>query len=78
MAGFPDEWQIPSRNRQYSNQPGSFAKPEQVMATDFSPDSPESNHMRATADALRQEPDIEVDMDYEISNQPEVEPYDAA
>ena len=70
MAGYPTEYKVPSRNRQYSNQPGGLADPEQVMATDFTPDSPESNHMRAIADALRTPEPVETEMNYGISNQP--------
>ena len=73
MAGYPDEWKVPTRNRQYSNQPGGLAKPEQVMATEFTPESPIADHMRMQADALRSEPSIEVEMDYSMSNQPEGE-----
>jgi hypothetical protein len=70
MAGYPDEWNVPSRNRQYSNQPGGLATPEQVMATEFTPESPQANHMRAIADVLRTPESTEVEMDYEMSNQP--------
>lgn len=71
MAGYPDYWEVRTRNRQYSNQPGSLAKPEQTMVSDFTPHSPESNHMRMQADALRSEPSIEEEMNYEDSNQPD-------
>ena len=71
MAGYPDRYKVPTRNRQYSNQPGGLAKPEQVMAREFTPESPESSHMRMTADALREEPSIESSMDYESANQPQ-------
>ena len=77
MSGYPDGWNVPTRNRQYSNQPGGLAKPEQVMVREFTPESGQGEHMRMQAEALRAGPDIEVSMDYEISNQPEVEPYDA-
>ena len=78
MSGYPDEYKVPTRNRQYSNQPGGLAEPEQVMAREFTPESPESNHMRMQADALRAEPSVEVEMSYETSNQPEEMPNDAA
>jgi hypothetical protein len=54
MAGYPDEWNVPSRNRQYSNQPGGLATPEQVMATEFTPESPQANHMRECPRKARQ------------------------
>jgi hypothetical protein len=78
MSGYPDEYKVPTRNRQYSNQPGGIATPEQVMAREFTPESPVSNHMRMQADALRAEPSVEIEMDYESSNQPEEMPNDAA
>ena len=77
MAGYPDEWKVPSRNRQYSNQPGGLASPEQPMIREFTPESGQGDYMRMVADVIRSEPSVEADMDYEISNQPEVEPYDA-
>ena len=70
MAGYPDQYKVPSRNRQYSNQPGSLSRPEQVMVRDFDPSDPISNHMRMTAEALRSEESIETEMDYTESNQP--------
>ena len=70
MSGYPDEYKVPTRNRQYSNQPGGLAEPEQVMATEFTPSSPQAQHMRSQADALRASEPIEVEMDYEQSNQP--------
>ena len=70
MAGYPKKWEVPTRNRQYSNQPGGLAKPEQVMATEFTPESPKANHMRAMADVLRAPEPLENEMDYAESNQP--------
>jgi len=67
--GYPDEYQIPSRNRQYSNQPGHIAEPEQEMARDFSPEDPQSDHMRSVADELRKSAQG-YDMDYLEANQP--------
>jgi hypothetical protein len=40
------------------------------MATEFTPESPQANHMRAIADVLRTPESTEVEMDYEESNQP--------
>jgi hypothetical protein len=77
MAGYPDEWKVPTRNRQHSNQPGGIAVPEQPMARKFTPESPKSDHMRLVAEELRKKPEVEVEMDYEVSNQPEVKSYDA-
>lgn len=71
MAGYPNGWSVPSRNRWHSNQPGGLAKPEQEMVRDFEFDSPESNHMRMTAEVMRTPDPVEVDMDYEESNVPE-------
>ena len=71
MSGYPDPYKVPTRNRQYSNQPGGLAKPEQVMVTEFTPSSPQASHMRAQADALRQPEPLEPQMDYDTSNQPE-------
>jgi len=70
MSGYPNGWLVPSRNRQYSNQPGGLAKPEQPMARDFSPEHPTSDHMRTMADALRTPEPLEPEMDYDDSNQP--------
>lgn len=72
MAGYPDQYKVPSRNRQYSNQPGGLAKPEQEMASDFSPSHPRSQHMRRQADALRAEDPLENSMNYDECNQPEI------
>ena len=77
MSGYPDQYKVPTRNRQYSNQPGGLAKPEQVMIREFTPESPESSHMRMTADVLRAEPSVESDMNYSEANQPEEVPNDA-
>ncbi len=71
MSGYPKHWQVRTRNRAYSNQPGSLAKPETEMARDFAPNDPKSEHMLMIVDELRREPSIEVAMDYELSNQPE-------
>ncbi len=70
MSGYPNGWLVPSRNRQYSNQPGGLAKPVQEMVRDFTPSDPESDHMRATADALRAPEPLEPEMDYDDCNQP--------
>ena len=78
MSGYPDEYKVPTRNRQYSNQPGGLATPVQVLAREFTPESPLSYLMRMQADALRAEPSVEVEMDYETSIQPEEMPNDAA
>jgi len=69
MAGYPDNWEVPSRNRFTSNQPGGIAEPEQYMVHDFEPSAPEANHMRGIADELRKTAQG-YDMDYRISNQP--------
>ena len=71
MAGFPDYWEVRTRNRQYSNQPGGLAKPVQEMVREFSPSSPKSQHMRAIADVLRSEAPLENSMNYQESNQPD-------
>ena len=73
MAGYPDEWNVPSRNRQYSNQPGGLMKPEQPMATEFRPQNPKSDHMARLAAEIRQYPDPEPDMNYEQANFPDYE-----
>lgn len=70
MAGFPNEWEVRQRNRQYSNQPGALAEPVQEMVREFSPTDPISDHMRGVADALRK-PAQGYDMDYHDSNQPQ-------
>jgi hypothetical protein len=74
MSGYPNSWEVKTRNRHYSNQPGGLAKPEQEMVRDFSTSSPKSSHMRMQADALRSETDplIENAMNYEESNQPDI------
>lgn len=69
MAGYPEQWEVPSRNRQYSNQPGGLYQPEQVMAREFTPSDPIADHMRGIADTLRQEPQG-FETDFRISNQP--------
>ena len=71
MAGYPTEYSVPSRNRQYSNQPGGLAKPVQEMVREFTPSSPLSNPMRLMADALRAEEPLENSMNYTESNQPD-------
>jgi hypothetical protein len=70
MSGFPDAYSVPTRNRHYSNQPGGLAKPEQVMVTEFTPSSPQADHMRSQADAMRATEPLESGMDYAESNQP--------
>lgn len=70
MSGFPNGWEVPSRNRWHSNQPGGLAQPEQPMVRDFTPEHPASDHMRSMADALRQPEPLEPEMDYDDSNQP--------
>ena len=75
MAGYPDRWEVRTRNRYQSNQPGSLAKPEQELMSDMSLSNPKSTHMmRMQADALRSETDpvIEHAMNYEESNQPDI------
>ena len=71
MAGYPQNWEVRTRNRQYSNQPGSLAKPEQEMVRDFSFDSPESTHMRGMAELLRTPDSVEAERDYTESNVPD-------
>ncbi len=70
MPGYPDEWEVRQRNRQFSNQPGSLAEPEQAMVRDFEPSDPEASHMRGIANVLRAEAQG-YDMDYRVSNQPD-------
>jgi hypothetical protein len=75
MSGFPNQWEVRTRNRHHSNQPGSLAKPEQEMMSEMSLSNPESTHMmRMQADALRSESDsvIEDAMNYSDSNQPDI------
>ena len=72
MAGYPNEWEVRQRNRQYSNQPGALAEPVQEMVREFSPSDPIADHMRGIADTLRQ-PAQGYDMDYDDSNQPQEE-----
>ena len=69
--GYPNGWEVPSRNRQFSNQPGGLAEPEQVMVRDFEPEDPRSDHMRYAADLLREGPSVEDSMDYNESSQPD-------
>jgi len=71
MAGYPQQWSVASRNRWHSNQPGALAKPVQEMVSDFTPGDPTADHMRLTADALREPEPLEPSMDYEQSNAPE-------
>jgi hypothetical protein len=70
MSGYPNGWEVRTRNRQYSNQPGGLAQPEQPMVRDFTPNHPQSDHMRGMADALRAPEPMEPSMDYDDSNQP--------
>lgn len=69
VPGYPHEWEVRQRNRQYSNQPGALAQPEQAMVRDFEPSDPVADHMRGIIDTLRQ-PAQGYDMDYRQSNQP--------
>jgi len=69
MAGYPDSWEVPSRNRQYSNQPGGLYVPEQVMVREFTPEDPIADHMRNIANEMRSEPQG-FETDFGISNQP--------
>ena len=76
MSGYPNNFEVRTRNRWHSNQPGGLAQPEQTMVRDFTPEDPMSDHMRFVADELRK-PAQGFDMDYRESNQPLERSYDS-
>ena len=71
MAGYPDIYNVPSRNRSGSNQPGSLSDPHSRYTFDSLP--PQNDKMSMMAAEIRQYPDPEPEMDYEQSNFPDYE-----
>ena len=45
-TGYPGEYEIPARNRQYQNQPGRPSEPEQVMYTPNDRQRDQARHIR--------------------------------
>jgi hypothetical protein len=71
MAGYPDIYNVPSRNRSGSNQPGSLSDPHSRYTFDTLPT--QNDKMSMMAAEIRQYPSPEPDINYEECNFPDYE-----